>query len=85
MRHKNHLTHYLSLFGILAAAVLGFMVFSYDRAFQVSIAIAVCFAYFVWGVVHHIIHKDLYLVVALEYLFISLIGFLILLSLIYRA
>jgi hypothetical protein len=82
--HKSTITHSLSLIGILAAAVLGFTYFAYDRSFQVAIAVAVCFAYFTWGVIHHLLHKDLYLIVALEYLLVSFMGLLILLSLIYR-
>lgn len=83
--NSSHFTHYITLFGILTAAVVGFMFFAYDTSFQIAIAVAVSFAYFAWGIIHHLIHRDLYLVVAFEYLLISLLGLFIMLSLIYRA
>lgn len=82
---SKHAPHYLSLFGIFAAALLGFIIFSYDKDFLVFIAISLSFAYFSWGVVHHSIHKDLTFGVMLEYLGISLLGLIIILSLLYRS
>lgn len=82
---SKHLPHYLSLFGIFAAAIVGFIVFSYDRDFQVAIAVAVSASYFVWGVVHHSMHKDLEIKVVLDYLVVALLGMVTLLSLIYRS
>jgi hypothetical protein len=84
-KSTKHLPHYLSLYGIFAAALVGFIVFTYDRDFQVAIAISVSAAYFVWGVVHHSIHKDLDVKVVIEYLVIALFGMVALLGLIYRS
>lgn len=81
---SKHITHYFALIGLLLAAVLGFWFFSYDRGFQTAIAVAVSFGYFAWGVIHHLIHRDMYLEIVFEYLLISLIGLTIMLSLIYR-
>ena len=81
---KHHPVHYLSLGLILAVALFLFAFFAYDRSLQIAIAVAVSFAYFAWGVIHHLIHKDLYIVVALEYLLVSVLGFVIMLSIIYR-
>ena len=86
MKHfTRHLPHYLPLIGIFVAGIIGFYCFSYDRFFQAAISIALIIAYVFWGVVHHFIHKDLYLEVIIEYLIIALLGLVVILSLIFRA
>lgn len=83
-QHSKHLPHYFSLIGIFVFAFIGFWVFRYDRAMQVAITVAVAISYFVWGIVHHSVHKDLSFGVVLEYLGISLLGLIVILSLILR-
>lgn len=80
----KHLPHYLLLFGILFAGFAGLVLFSYDKSFQAVVALATAGAYVTWGVVHHYLHKDLHLEVFIEYLTISILGFVILYSLILR-
>ena len=80
----KHLPHYTSLIGILIAGFAGLILFSYDREFQITIALATSLSYLGWGVAHHYLHKDLYAEVFVEYLSISLLGFTILYFLILR-
>lgn len=80
----RHLPHYLTLFGILFAGLLGIFIFSYDRVFQVAISIAVAVSYVAWGVVHHIIHKDFHLAIVVEYLLVASLGLVVVFSLIFR-
>ncbi|CAN5318636.1 hypothetical protein BH10PAT1_BH10PAT1_4050 [soil metagenome] len=82
---KKHLSHYFSLFGILIASVIGFVIFGYDKNFQFAIIAAASAGYFCWGIVHHYIHRDLNLQVLIEYLMIATVGFVIGVSVIYRA
>ena len=84
-RIVKHIPYYTPLIGIFLAGALGFVFFSYDRVFQVAISIAVAVSYVVWGVVHHLIHKDLYWEVVVEYLVVASLGLVILFSLIFRA
>lgn len=70
--------------GIFVAAVLGFVIFSYDRSFQVLISIAVAVSYVVWGIIHHYLHKDLYLEVVIEYIIVAALGLVTLFSLLFR-
>ena len=77
--------HYYTLYLILGVGVLAFVVYSYDRAFQIATIIALAFAYTTWGMVHHKIHRDLNFNVFLEYLMVSLLGVVIALSLILNA
>lgn len=86
--HKSkffqHLPHYLPLFGVFGASILGFWAFSYNQQFQTGVAIASAISYVVWGLVHHKIHDDLDLEIIFEYIFMAGFGLVILLSLIYR-
>ena len=80
----RHLPHFLTLFGILFAGLLGFFVFSYARAFQVIIAVAVAVSYVFWGIMHHIIHKDFHISIVVEYLLVASLGLVVVFSLIFR-
>lgn len=80
----KHLPHYFSLFGILLAGFAGLILFSYNKNFQVGIAIATAVSYVSWGIVHHYLHKDLHFEVFVEYLAMSILGLTILFTLILR-
>ena len=81
----NHLPHYLTLIGILFAGFVGLTLFSYDKNFQLAIAVSVAASYVAWGVVHHILHKDFRLEVFLEYLAVAILGLTIIFSLVIRS
>ncbi len=81
----RHLPHYLLLFGILFAGFAGLILFSYDKNFQMAVAIATSIAYVSWGVVHHALHRDLHFETFVEYLAIALLGLVIIFSMIIRA
>lgn len=80
----KHLPHYISLIGILVAGVIGFKIFEYDRFFQIGIIVAMSLSYVSWGVIHHLIHKDICLSVVVEYITVAFLGTILALSLIYR-
>lgn len=80
----RHLPHYMLLFGILFAGFAGLILFSYDKDFQIAIAIATAISYVIWGVTHHYLHRDLHLEVFIEYIAVAFLGSTILLSLILR-
>ncbi len=82
---KKNLSHYVSLIGILIATFVGFFVFSYDKNFQLAIITSASIAYFIWGIVHHILHKNLSIQVIIEYAVIASLGFVIGVSVIYRS
>ena len=80
----KHLPHYFSLITIFIAGLLGFYFFSYDKSFQVAIAVSLSASYVSWGIIHHTIHKDICLAIVLEYLAIAILGSILVLSLIFR-
>ena len=84
-RMTKHFVHYTSLIAIAVASLTAFMIFSYDRYSQSAVAIALASGYISWGVLHHYLHKDLYLSVVIEYLVIALLGLVVIFSLVFRA
>jgi hypothetical protein len=78
------LSHYLVLFGILLAGFAGLLLFSYDKAFQTAVSLALVASYASWGVVHHYLHQELQLETVIEYLVVAILGFVIIFSMIIR-
>lgn len=79
----RHLSHYLSLIGILVVSVFGLVYFQYDKSFQTAICLAAGISYVTWGIVHHHIHEDLNTRIVFEYLSSSLLGIVVLLYVIW--
>lgn len=85
MNHNiKHFSHYFSLVAIFIAGLVGFYLFSYDKTFQVGVALALSAAYVSWGIIHHTIHKDICLSVVLEYIAVAILGLVLTFSLIFR-
>jgi hypothetical protein len=80
----RHLPHYFLLMGILLFGFGGLVLFSYDRSFQVGIAIATAVSYVAWGIIHHYLHKDLHFEVVIEYMAVACLGLVVLFSIISR-
>lgn len=76
------LPHYMLLIGILFAGFAGLILFSYDKNFQIAVALATGISYVSWGLIHHHIHRDLHFEVFMEYLAVAILGTVILFSLI---
>lgn len=81
----KHARHYTPLLGIFTVSILGFLFFKYDRVFQVSVVISAAISYIAWGIIHHKIHDDLDIFVALEYVGVATLGLIIVFSMIFRA
>ena len=84
MKFTHHLSHFLVLFGILLFSFAGLIIFSYSKDFQVAIAAALSLSYVSWGIIHHYLHKDLHWEVAVEYLVVAALGFVLIFSIIIR-
>lgn len=66
--------HYVPLLGVFAAGILAFIIFSYDKQFQIGVAISLAAAHITWGVVHHMMHHDFSPEIVLEYVAVSALG-----------
>jgi uncharacterized membrane protein YjjP (DUF1212 family) len=80
----KHLSHYMALFGVLLVGFIGLILFSYDKHFQIAVAMALSLSYVAWGVTHHYLHKDLHIEIFFEYLAVAVLGFIVIFSLIIR-
>lgn len=74
--------HYLIL---LIGLMIGLMILFSFPQLKVQAVIGLCVFYFLWGISHHLLEKDLHIKIVLEYLLVALIGAFILLSIIQRA
>lgn len=82
---KEHINHYLALLTIFAFGLYFFLSFGYNRILQSWVVIALSLAYFLWGVTHHYLEKDLHGKIVVEYFLIALLGAMVVISLLYRA
>lgn len=78
-----HLSHHLSLLGLVAFAFLGLFVFRYDPTFQTAIVISLGISFVIWGMVHHWLHEGLKILLVLEYIGVAAFGTVIFLALIW--
>lgn len=83
--NTKHLSHSLTLVGILFVAFFGLIMFSYDKYFQLCISVAAASSYVVWGVVHHILDKDFHISILFEYLAVAILGLTVIFTLVIRA
>lgn len=77
------LKHYLALMAILSIGLGAFLYFSYNRAVQIGIVVALSASYVVWGIFHHSLKKELHLRIILEYIAVAaLVGIVVIFLLI---
>lgn len=79
---KKHFSHYVPLLATLALTVAGFVLFSYEKQMLIGISAGASAFYLAWGIAHHAVHKDLSAKVIMEYLSVSILGFIIMYSVI---
>jgi len=77
----KHLPHYLPLIGLFGFVIFSFILFSYDILLLGIISVSAAIFYILWGVIHHYIHKDLYVSVVIEYILVASLGLVIIFSL----
>ncbi len=84
-KFTRDLQHYSTLYFILFFGVLAYLIYAYDRIIQMAVVFALAAAYTAWGIVHHKIHGDLRWSIFIEYLGVSALGIIIVLSLLINA
>ena len=70
----RHLTHYVVLMTIMMLGIITFSVFGHSPLYRGLITVLVSLGYFAWGIVHHLLEKNLYPEVVIEYLLFALLG-----------
>lgn len=81
---KDHPFHYLSLFIILFFGGFSFFYLKLNQQAQLVSVFLTSVFYFIWGIVHHLLEEDLHIRIVMEYLAMSILGFVLLWALIYR-
>lgn len=81
---RNRIYYLILLSGLILGLVAFFGFFGLPKLRQEAV-IGLCLFYFLWGMAHHLFEKDLHIKIVLEYLLVSSIACIILLSLIWRA
>lgn len=71
------LLQFFILAGLLFAGDYAINLFRGDYILQFLVAGIVSLGYAVWGIVYHIIHRDLHFKVMVEYMLISLVGIML--------
>ncbi len=81
---KEHFRHYLALLFILSFGGLAFLYFQRFPQAQIVSAFLTASFYIIWGVIHHYLEGNLHIRVVMEYLSVAILGFLVLLTIVYR-
>lgn len=82
---KNNLLHYSTLVVMMNVVVGAYLLFGFNRSYQMVVVLTGGIAYVFWGIIHHHLNDDLHLKVVAEYTLVALLAELIILSLIFRA
>lgn len=74
IRTKKHLYHYLILILLCLFAIGSTIYLPNQKIIKASIIIIFSLFYFLWGIFHHTIEKDIHPEIVMEYLLFSLLG-----------
>lgn len=79
----RHLGHYIILLVILMTGLVGMIVSGKSAPTHTVILISISVGYFVWGIIHHLLEKDLHPEIVLEYFLMSSLGLATVLGVLY--
>ena len=79
----RHLSHYIVLLVILMGGLVAMLASGKSALTHTIILICISLSYFIWGVVHHTLEKELHLEIVLEYLIMSVLGLALVLGVLY--
>ncbi len=81
----RHPLHYFTLLCILLAGLWGIFWFDHNQALQLGIMVSLAISYVVWGIVHHLYHRDLHIKIIFEYVLVAVFAVLVFASILFRA
>jgi len=70
---RIQLVHYFVLLGILGGGVGTFFFVRPNVTLQLLVGLVTALGYIFWGIIHHVIQKDLHHKIVLEYVLIGII------------
>jgi len=71
---KKHFLHYSILVLVSLLAIASIIYFPNLKITKSTIVIVFALSYFLWGIFHHTIEKDIHPEIVMEYLLFSLLG-----------
>ncbi len=77
---KRSVSHLLVLIAVLAAGVIAFMYVTPNATLQLYVGIVTAVVYVLWGLIHHVINRDLHQKIVVEYLLIGAIAIVLLVT-----
>jgi len=80
---RSRIINFLVLIAILIFGIVSFWNASGDKQMQMIVGGITCALYFVWGMIHHILEKDFHPKIVVEYLLVSLIAFILIVTIIW--
>jgi hypothetical protein len=84
MKFVKRQLNLLFLIAILAGGVASFIYLNGNQSAQFIIGVVTAIAYFLWGIIHHLVNNDLHKKVVIEYALIGALA-VILLSIVLRS
>ena len=78
------LKHYLALIAFLSIGLAFFLVFNYNRQIQTGISLVMAAGYVTWGIIHHLIKKELHPRIILEYVLVAIVASVVVIILLMR-
>lgn len=79
----RHLSHYLILLIVCFSGLISIIFTPHRRDVQALLVALIALIYFIWGILHHKIERELNLEIVVEYLLFALLGALAVLSVLY--
>lgn len=76
----SKLLHYIVLLAILTGGVVAFYLVRPNVTYELLVSIATTVAYVLWGIIYHVIEKDLHHKIVIEYVLIGAIAIVLLIT-----
>lgn len=79
----RHLSHYIVLLVIMLTGLIAMVSSGQNTSTHFVILVLISLSYFVWGIAHHLLEKDLHPEVVIEHFIMSLLGLATVLGVLY--
>lgn len=70
----RHLGHYIFLLIIMSLGIVLVLLTGKNLSLQTGVVILIALSYFIWGLVHHALEKELHFEIIMEYLLLACLG-----------
>lgn len=82
-KNLRHLSHYVVLLVLMVSGLVALTLIDKNTFSHTLIIILIGVAYFIWGIIHQALEKELHAETVLEYLLLTLLGLSVVLAVYY--